>query len=158
MKKILFAIFLISAIATSASLSLEFLGHLTPCPLCMVQRFAFMACLVLSVLALGQRPRKFGRIVYAFLIELSVIAGLIAAIRQILLQHFLITVNQSCGASMSYLFRALPWQKALTLVFLGSGDCAEISGSVGGITLAQFSCIGLFILAGLGVLLAAEKT
>ncbi len=53
-----------------------------------------------------------------------------------------------CGVGFDYMFENFPLNKALTLVFRGTGDCAAIDWTFLGLTIPQLSLVAFI---GLGI-------
>jgi disulfide bond formation protein DsbB len=60
-----------------------------------------------------------------------------------------------CGVGFDYMFENFPLEKALTLVFRGTGDCAAIDWTFLGLTIPQMALI-TFISAGVYALYLAK--
>jgi disulfide bond formation protein DsbB len=115
--------------------------HLEPCPLCISQRMVFMGLGIIFLAAAIQKPAQIGRKVYAVLLVLTALGGVGVAIRHWYLQAHRDTVIADCGVGFDYMFDNFPLQKALTLVFRGTGDCAAIDWTFLGLSLPQLALI-----------------
>jgi disulfide bond formation protein DsbB len=115
--------------------------HLEPCPLCISQRMVFMGLGVLFLVAAIHKPAQLGRKVYMLLQVLTALGGAGVAIRHWWLQAHRESMIADCGVGFDYMFDNFPLQKALTLVFRGTGDCAAIDWTFLGLSLPQLSLI-----------------
>ena len=115
--------------------------HLEPCPLCISQRMVFMGLGLIFLVAAIQKPALLGRKIYAALLVLSALGGVGVAIRHWYLQAHRDTMIADCGVGFDYMFDNFPLQKALTLVFRGTGDCAAIDWTFLGLSLPQLALI-----------------
>ena len=115
--------------------------NLEPCPLCISQRMVFMALGLLFLAAAIQKPAQFGRKIYTLLLVLTSIGGAGVAIRHWYLQAHRDTMVADCGVGFDYMFENFPLQKALTLIFRGTGDCAAIDWTFLGLSLPQLALI-----------------
>ncbi len=115
--------------------------HLEPCPLCISQRMVFMGLGLIFLAAAIQKPMQLGRKVYALLLVLTSLGGAGVAIRHWYLQAHRDTMIADCGVGFDYMFDNFPLQKALTLVFRGTGDCAAIDWTFLGLSLPQLALI-----------------
>lgn len=115
--------------------------HLEPCPLCISQRMVFMGLGLIFLAAAIQKPALLGRKIYAALLVLTALGGVGVAIRHWYLQAHRDTMIADCGVGFDYMFDNFPLQKALTLVFRGTGDCAAIDWTFLGLSLPQLALI-----------------
>src|SRR6476619_3795182 len=90
------AIFLACVGLMAFALYLQYVEHLEPCPLCILQRYAFVAAGVVALIAGLHNPGRVGQIIYGLLLILSSGAGAVVAIRQSWLQHNPPNI-QECG-------------------------------------------------------------
>jgi disulfide bond formation protein DsbB len=125
--------------------------NLEPCPLCISQRIVLMSLGVLFLLAalLGKFPR-----VFAALHVLTALGGAGVAIRHWWIQAHKESMIADCGVGFDYMFENFPLEKALTLVFRGTGDCAAIDWTFLGLTIPQIALIAFIVMAGYAIYLA----
>src|SRR6185312_11050532 len=122
-RPIYFGIFLICAALMGFGLYLQHVEHLEPCPLCILQRYAFVATGVIALVAGLQDPGRIGRVVYGLLLIAASGAGAVVAGRQSWLQHNPPQILD-CGPDLSYMLESFPLAQVLPKVFKGEGDCA----------------------------------
>ena len=148
------AVFIASAGLLGFGLYLQHVDHLDPCPLCILQRYAFIATGLVGLVAAVHNPRSVGQTVYA--VTLIVFAGIGAAIAgwHVWLQYTPRRNVFECGPGLDYMLETFPLSKALPMIFKGSGDCANIDWSFLGLSIPGWSlvCFILLILGGLGLL------
>lgn len=137
----------------------QFIEHMEPCPLCIVQRILVLVAGVIFLLGAIHNPVTTGRRIYGFLLILA--AGLGAAVsgRHVWLQSLPADEIPSCGPGLNFILENFPISQALDMVLRGSGECADILWtflglSIPGWTLVAFS---LIILIGLMQLFGAHK-
>jgi len=123
---------------------LQEFDHLEPCPLCILQRYAFVAVGVAAVSA-ALLPRLLGRIAAALGIVLAICGAGVGAWHVWLQLHP--PAVASCGPSLEYLVSNLPLGRALPRIFQGYGDCTAIDWSFLGLTIPAWSLIWLLTLA-----------
>lgn len=128
--------------------------QLEPCPLCISQRVLMMVLGLLFLLAAVHNPARLGRKIYAVLHVLMAMGGAAVAIRHWWLQAHRDSMVADCGVGFDYMFENFPLQKALTLVFRGTGDCAAIDWTFAGITIPQLALISFVAFAGYALYLA----
>lgn len=130
---------------------------LEPCPLCISQRIAYMALGAIFLLAALHNPGQLGRRVYGFLQFAAAATGAGIAARHIWIQANPDKVMVECGVGFDYLFESFPMQKALQLVFKGTGECSSIDWTWLGMTIPQLSLVAFAAFAVFAVLLAFLK-
>ena len=122
---------------------------LEPCPLCVFQRVAVIVVGVLFAVAWLHGPGLTGSWVYGVLILLAAAVGAVVAGRQIWLQSLPPEEVPACGPGLDYIMDVFPLGEALSMVFSGSGECAEISWSFLGLSMPGWVLAWLLVL-GLG--------
>src|SRR5689334_7063401 len=102
--RVIFGGIFITCVALIAyALYLQHVLGLEPCPMCILQRYAFIAIAIVAVVGAIHRPRSLaGFTTYGCLIVLFAMAGGGVSIRHSWLQHFP-TKSFSCGADLGYL-------------------------------------------------------
>ncbi len=138
-RKINFAIFIMCLFLLGFGLFLEHFKGLEPCPLCVFQRMAYIGLLIISLLAIIHAPKGIGNYIYSGLLILISVAGLGIAGRQVWLQHLPADKVPECGPGLDYILDAFPLNKALQMIFSGSGECAEVQWQFIGFSIAEWS-------------------
>ena len=115
--------------------------ELNPCPLCISQRIIFMILGVLFLIAAFIPPASILKKVFTVLQVLTALGGASVAIRHWYLQANKESMIADCGVGFDYMFENFPLEKALKLVFRGTGDCAAIDWTFLGLTLPQLGLI-----------------
>jgi disulfide bond formation protein DsbB len=124
---------------------------LEPCPLCILQRVAVLGVAVLFIAALVHNPGDRGGRVYGVLIDLTALAGIAVAARQIWI------INQppgsvaECGASLDYMMAVLPWHEVLAKVLTGSGECAKVDWTYLGLNMPTWVLMSLVVVGTWGL-------
>ncbi len=135
-------------------LYLQHVVGLTPCPMCIVQRYAMIGVLVLGVL--GWRLRKPGPLaVLGVLLALKAGFGAFVAARQSWLQWYPPEVV-SCGRDFYGMIENFPIGRAIPMIFKGSGDCTAIDWTFLGGTIANWSFVWFVGFALAGLLMAVQ--
>lgn len=128
---------------------LEFVAGQEPCPLCIFQRIAFFAVFIIAALAAIHGSGVIGTRIYAgFTVIAAGIGGAIAA-RQVWLQGLPPDQVPECGPGLEYMLEVFPLMDALRMILSGSGECAEVSWTFLGLSIAGWSLVwfGLIVLA-----------
>jgi disulfide bond formation protein DsbB len=128
--------------------------NLEPCPLCISQRIAFMVLGSIFLLAALHNPAQVGRRLYGLLQFAASATGAGIAARHIWIQANPEKVMAECGVGFDYLFESFPMQKALQLIFKGTGECSSIDWTWLGMTIPQLSLVAFSALAVFAILLA----
>ena len=129
---------------------LQHVKGLEPCPLCMVQRLAFMGLAALFFIGIFLPTKPTVTKIHNGLIILIAGLGLAAAFRQLWLIHFS-TAIASCGADFYYMVQHLPLGELFSQIAYGHGDCTRDAWKILGIGLPAWSAVGLFFFVGVGV-------
>jgi disulfide bond formation protein DsbB len=136
------------------ALYLQYVELQEPCPLCILQRVAFIGMMVVFAIAAVHGPARRGAIVYSSM--LVAIGGIGAAIagRQVWLQHLPANQVPACGPGLEYMLQSFPLGQALQKIFAGSGECAEAGWRFLGLTIAGWSLVWFIALAVFAVFVA----
>lgn len=132
--------------------------HLEPCPLCILQRIAFICVGLTALLAYLFNPGIVGRMFFGLLTALFSAAGAGVAARNIWLQHLPPDQVPECGPGLGYLIDAFPLAKALPMVLKGSGECAEVAWTMLGLSIPAWA-LGwflVFFMAGVAAMFLRE--
>ena len=139
--------FIGSALLIVVALYMEHVMGLAPCPLCIVQRICVIAFGLTCLVAAIHGPAKTGRRVYAGVGLLFVLFGGATAIRQIWLQSVPADQLPSCLPSLEYMMEALPFQEIARLVLHGTAECAEVSWTMLGLSIPEWSLLAFIGMA-----------
>ncbi|OGA39455.1 MAG: disulfide bond formation protein DsbB, partial [Betaproteobacteria bacterium RIFCSPLOWO2_12_FULL_62_13] len=128
--------FLVCIALLGFALYLQYGEQQDPCPLCILQRIAFIALAAVFLVAALHGPGKTGSIVYSAV--LFVVAGIGAAIatRHVWLQHLPRNQVPECGPGLEYMISKFPLGQALGKILSGSGECAEVGWTFLGLSIA----------------------
>jgi disulfide bond formation protein DsbB len=123
--------FLICVGLLGFALFAEYQWGLEPCPLCIFQRIGFMVMAVFFLIGAIHGPRAGGRWFYTGFVLLGALFGIVVAARHLWIMSLPADQVPACGPNLAYMFDAFPFQKALKMVFTGSGECAKIQPLLG---------------------------
>jgi len=137
------AVALACAALIGAAMYLQFHEQLEPCPLCILQRYAFVLVGILALLA-ALLPTFLARIV-ASLGVVAALAGAGVSAWHVWLQQHPPKVS-ACGPSLEYLVSNLPLGRALPRIFQGYADCTNIDWTFLGLSIPAWSLIWLLML------------
>jgi disulfide bond formation protein DsbB len=140
-RSLFFLAFLACASITGAVVYLGFTLTFAPCPLCALQRALLMTFAGVCLIAACHAPARTGwRIYSATLLLLSLIGASVAA-RQVWLQASPPENMSACLENLHYLLDTQPYAKVLSLVLAGNAGCSEITWSLFGISLPEWSLL-----------------
>ncbi len=129
----------------------QFVLHLEPCPLCILQRLGIFALGAVFLAAAVHGPRGWGRHLYAAALAIAALSTAGVALRQLYIQHLPPGTIPSCGASLDFMLKVLPWREVLAKVLSGSGECAKIDWRFLGLAMPAWVVIAAVGLGGFGV-------
>ena len=148
------ALFLACAGLMGFGLYLQHGLALEPCPLCILQRYAFIATGAIALVAALHGPGRTGMAVYGTLIALAAGAGGAVAGRQVWLQH-----NPrpalDCGPDLGYMLDSFPLSQVLPMIFKGEGDCGKVVWQFLGLSIPEWALLWFVLLATVGLFLLA---
>jgi disulfide bond formation protein DsbB len=119
--------------------------NLEPCPLCILQRYAFVAIGLIALVGTLHGPARIGQRVYGALIAAFAGVGAAIAGRQTWLQHNPPTVLD-CGPDLGYMLDAFPLSQVLPKLFRGEGDCAKVVWQFLGLSIPEWALVWFAIL------------
>lgn len=128
------------ALLAFAVVYLQHVVGLDPCPMCIVQREAFIALALCCTLAAISRRRAFW-LLWGGLGIIAAAFGAFTAARQSWLQwnppEF-----ATCGRDLYGIIESFPLGRAIPLIFRGSGECSAIDWTFLGLTIANWAFLG----------------
>lgn len=130
---------------------------LDPCPLCLLQRGAFLGMGVCFLAGGLHAPKGRSRLVYAAGVLICAAAGAGVASWHLWLQSLPADQVPACsGLGLGYMLEAFPLGKVIDLVFTGSGECALVDWSFLGISMPGWT-LAWFLLLGAACVRAARR-
>jgi protein dithiol:quinone oxidoreductase len=131
--------------ATAIFYMQEYLG-LEPCPMCILQRYAFFAIALVALVAAIHGPERMALKVYSGLVIFFAVAGGGVAIRHSYLQHFP-PASETCGTDLDFLLGNFPLAQALPKIFAGSGSCSKVGWKMLGLSIPEWALVWFVIFA-----------
>ncbi|MFI4963456.1 MAG: disulfide bond formation protein B, partial [Legionellales bacterium] len=132
------------------SFYLQYIVGLYPCPLCLMQRLCVFLLLILMGLRLGTLRKAH---VISLVQVLVAGAGLFFSLRQLWLQSMPAGKAPACLPGLDILMAYFPWQTVAKVLFWGTGECAEVTWAVFGISLAGWGALYFLVMVFFNVLL-----
>ena len=125
---------------------LQHVVGLDPCPMCIVQRYALILVAFFGVFV-AVSGKKGMQISGLLLVLLFALGGAFVAARQSWLQWYPPEIA-SCGRDIYGMIETFPLQRAIPMIFRGSGDCTKIDwtflgGSIANWSFVCFTCISV---------------
>jgi disulfide bond formation protein DsbB len=149
--------FLVSGGLISSALYLQYYEYQNPCPLCIMQRVVYIALMSVFLVGALHGPRRTGAVVYSTLLTVISLLGAGIAGRHVWLQHLPKDKVPECGPGLGYILDRFPLMDAFAKIFRGSGECAEASWKMLGLSIAEWSLVW-FVLLGTYAVAIAVKT
>lgn len=116
--------------------------YLDPCPMCVLQRYAFFAVGLVALAAAIHNPDFRGRRVYGgFMAFFAVLGGGVAA-NHTWVQYFP-PENSGCVAGdLHYLVNTFSFAQAWPKIFAGSGECSEVKWRFLALSIPEWALVG----------------
>lgn len=141
-----------------AALYLQYVLRQDPCPLCMLQRFIFIAMLAVFVIATLHNPKRTGAKIYAALVTLLALSGVGVASRHIWLQNLPKDEVPACGPGLEYMLESFPLSEVLRELMHGSGECAAKGWTFLALGIPEWSLVWYVLLGVWAVMIASRKS
>ena len=151
------AMFLACASLIGIALYLQHARGLEPCPMCILQRYAFIVVGVIALAAAIHNPALRGRRTYSGLLVVMAATGGGIAIRHVYLEHYPPKIFD-CGADVGFMLESFPLTQALPMIFRGTGDCTKVVWQFLGLSIAEWSLICFATLLVAAIVAAVIKT
>lgn len=129
-----------------------------PCPLCILQRVAFLAMGVFFLVGaiVGERPAWLRKLSAALVFVAAAVGAGIAG-WHVYLQSLPPGDVPSCsGMDIGYMLDAFPLQKVVEKIFTGSGECAVVDWTFLGLSMPAWTLVW-YVILGVGALWAAFR-
>jgi disulfide bond formation protein DsbB len=136
---------------------LQYFDGQDPCPLCLLQRWFYYGILIVLALGALHAPRRAGQIAYAIGAFAFAAGGLAVATRHVWLQHLPPDQVPACGPDLYFMMENFPLARTLQLLLRGSGQCAEVTWRMLGLSIAEWSFVWFAIFAVFAVWLMVRK-
>jgi disulfide bond formation protein DsbB len=139
------AIFAACAGLIGFGLYLQHVENLDPCPLCILQRYAFVLTGLIALVAGLHGPKRIGASIYGVLAILAAGTGAGIAGRQIWLQYNP-PKTFDCGPGLDYMLESFPLTQVLPKLFKGEGDCAKVVWRFLGLSIPEWALVWFVVL------------
>jgi len=125
------------------ALYLQHARDLEPCPMCILQRYAFIAIALAALAAAIHDPRGTALKVYGGFLILFGVIGAGIAIRHSWVQHFP-PQDAGCGLELEFLME-LPLTAMLPAIFRGNADCSKVDWTFVGLSIPEWALVWFFV-------------
>ena len=134
-------------------LYLQHVVGLNPCPMCIVQRYALIGVVLFALI--GARVQGGGLVVSSLLLALTSAFGAFTAGRQSWIQWYPPEIV-TCGRDFYGMVENFPLNRAIPMIFKGSGDCTKVDWTFLGGSIANWSFVWFVVFALMGVAMAVQ--
>ena len=139
-KKTQTVVFILTLVVLSFALYVEYIEHVNPCPLCLMQRLCVLCLVPLCLISFFiQRYRT--SVILVLMQLFMALSGLFFAGRQVFLQNVAITASGMCMPTLHRVIKYLSWEAMFNLFFWGSSDCAEMTPHFLGLSMPLWSAL-----------------
>ena len=154
-RRVLALVALVAVALLAFGLYLQHVVGLEPCPMCIVQRYALFGVAIAAGLG-AMSSRRGVHMVFAGLGLLMAGFGGFTAARQSWLQWYPPEVS-SCGRDFYGMIETFPLQRAIPMIFRGSGDCSKVDWTFLGGSIANWSFVWFLVFGAVGALLFVRQ-
>ena len=154
-RRVLAAVAVACVALLAFGLYLQHVVGLEPCPMCIVQRYALVLIAIAAGVAAAFRSRG-AHVAGAGLMVLLAGFGVFVAARQSWLQWHPPEVA-SCGRDFYGMIETFPLQRAIPMIFRGSGDCSKVDWTFLGGSIANWSFLGFCFFAVVALILLLRQ-
>lgn len=139
-----FFCFLISLVLLIVSFYLEYQLNIKPCLLCLLQRGLLIALIFTFFFGFVLPSARIIQIIVSLFNILFSLLGILAAGRQVWLQHTVMldpNTPISCLPDSTFLLHTLPTSQVIKLMLTGTTECSQITWRLFSLSLADWSCL-----------------
>lgn len=136
------AALLITILSLFSAYYLQYVDQLTPCLLCVFQRWCLFVLLIVGLICLASYRQRFLFLACSLINVLFSLIGIFFAGRQIWLQHQTSPGMYSCLPDTNYLLKTLPIKQLVSLAYTGTSDCGIVHKRIVFLDLAEWALIG----------------
>lgn len=139
----------------------ELVLGLEPCPLCMLQRLAFIGIGLVALLVTLIGPQGWGRWLAVAAVLPASVWGMVTAGRHLWLQSLPADEVPDCGPGLYFMQTyGFTWLEIVREAFTGSGECAEVDWTMFGLSApawALMAYVGLTAVMVMAALWSSHK-
>lgn len=135
----------------------QFIDHLEPCPLCILQRVFTLLVGIVMLLAVLHNAKGIGIRIYGFISGLLALIGAGISARHVWLQNLPEEQVPTCGPGLNFIIDNFPLSDAINMVLRGSGECAEVLWTFVGLSIPAWTFLAFVLLAFMGLMQIFRK-
>jgi disulfide bond formation protein DsbB len=154
-RRVLAFVSVLCIVMLAFGLYLQHVVGLEPCPMCIVQRYALVLVAVIAGVTAIFKSRAALVTGSVLMLIMSGLGGFTAA-RQSWLQWYP-PETASCGRDIYGMIETFPLQRAIPMIFRGSGDCSKVDWTFLGGSIANWSFVWFCIFALTAIVLIARQ-
>jgi disulfide bond formation protein DsbB len=154
-RRVLAFVSVLCIVMLAFGLYLQHVVGLEPCPMCIVQRYALVLVAVIAGVTAIFKSRTALVTGSVLMLIMSGLGGFTAA-RQSWLQWYP-PETASCGRDIYGMIETFPLQRAIPMIFRGSGDCTKVDWTFLGGSIANWSFIWFCIFGLVAIVLIARQ-
>jgi disulfide bond formation protein DsbB len=124
----------------------QFVQGYEPCPLCILQRWAFIVIAIGALAGALHGSRGAARWFYGAVVFAGGIWGLVTAGRHLWLQSLPADEVPECGPGFNFMVEYFSLFEAVKSAFTGSGECAEVDWTFLGLAMPAWTLIWYVVL------------
>jgi disulfide bond formation protein DsbB len=124
----------------------QFVQGYEPCPLCILQRWAFIVIAIGALAGALHGSRGGARWIYAAIVFAGGIWGVATAGRHLWLQSLPADEVPECGPGFDFMVEYFSLFEAVKSAFTGSGECAEVDWTFLGLAMPAWTLIWYVLL------------
>ncbi len=155
-RRVLGTVAAISVALLAFGLYLQHVVGLEPCPMCIVQRYALVLIAVAAAVGAALKARGAHMAAGSLMVLLAGFGAFVAA-RQSWLQWNPPEVS-ACGRDFYGMIETFPLQRAIPMIFRGSGDCSKVDWTFLGGSIANWSFVWFVIFGVVGLVLVLRQS
>ena len=145
--------FVICVILSGVAFYFNYAQGIHLCPLCSLQLICYYLIGIISLIAFVHIPEKIGRYIYAILLLILTLFGILFSTRQIWLQQTAQTRNLPCAPNLLQLLSHSSLSHTWQVLFHSRGECTLMDWHFIGFSMAAWSLFFFIILTISGVIL-----
>lgn len=149
--------FIIVLSLLAVSFYLQLYQGFVPCPLCTLQRGAFILLGIFFFMGILAYKKRWVRFTIDGLCAFAATLGILLAGQQVRLQYLSPNKTAECGVSLQYMLQALPLNEVLKKVFSGNAECTQVTWEFLHLDMAEWSLIWFIILLMYSLCCALEE-
>lgn len=135
------------------SFYLQIYDGVIPCPLCTLQRLAFISLGFIFLCGIFSSSWPWARLLTSLFAIVVAIIGIFLSGRQIWLQHYPSGESDACGVSLEYMLQVLPLNEVFQKILVGSSECSQRGWEFLNLNVAEWSFLWFLLFLGWSVYL-----